>query len=306
MTDIHFSFWTPGHAPSDDGRTFGCAAHGYAGDNVWRDPDGPRAGTWPHPLPGEPVAGTYEDVWAQLDRVAWRPAAALILFSHARGIEPFLDRWNVRFAGVPVAGGGAALGAGQTAGELLPAAADVAVLLIRGGRWRVETLNVHDRTVQAFEFRASGLRTITQLRDGGDWQPAASALRALQAAHGRSETDCESLTFSDAGGRNIHCRFDGEELHTGADLPADGRLACRLVSRAEVAKRLAEFCAVSDALVFGCAGLRSLLDAPLPVAAGSLVGFMFGELVTLDGHSQFGNLNVVRLAPLSRKGTSLQ
>ncbi|MEI7437145.1 MAG: hypothetical protein WCL16_10120 [bacterium] len=299
MNDFCFTFWTPGHASADDSRTFGCAAHGYANDGVWREPGAFGSGIWRQALPGESLAGTYDEVWSQLDRVAWRPAAALILFSHARGIEAFLEKWNVRFAGMPAAGGGAALGAGQTAGDLLPAAADVAVLLIRGGRWRVETLNVHDRTGQAFEFRASGLRTITQLRDGGDWQPAASALRALQAAHGRTETDCESLTFSDAGGRNIHCRFDGEELHTGADLPAEGRLECRLVSRADVAKRLAEFCAVSDALVFGCAGLRSLLDAPLLVAAGNLVGFMFGELVTIGGRPQFGNLMASRLALLA-------
>jgi hypothetical protein len=95
-------------------------------------------------------------------------------------------------------------------------------------------------------------------------------------------------------------------LHTGAELPADGRLELRKVSRADAVQRLAEFCTVPDALVFGCAGLRSLLDAPLPVAPGTLVGFMFGELVTLDGHSQFGNLMAVRLAPLSRKGASLQ
>jgi hypothetical protein len=306
MKDLHFKFWTPGHASVDDSRTFGCAAHGYANDGVWREPGAFGSGIWRQALPGESLAGTYDEVWSQLDRVAWRPAAALILFSHARGIEAFLEKWNVRFAGMPAAGGGAALGAGQTAGELLPAAADVTVLLIRGGRWQAETLNVHDRTGQAFEFRASGPRTLTHLRDGDAWAPAATVFRSLQTGSGRAAADCESLTLCDAGGRNLHCRFDGEVLHTGAELPADGRLELRKVSRADAVQRLAEFCTVPDALVFGCAGLRSLLDAPLPVAPGTLVGFMFGELVTLDGHSQFGNLMAVRLAPLSRKGASLQ
>ncbi len=49
------------------------------------------------------------------------------------------------------------------------------------------------------------------------------------------------------------------------------------------------------ALVFGCAGLRSLLDAPLTVGEGTLTGFMFGELVTFDARPQFGNLMAVRL-----------
>jgi hypothetical protein len=296
MKNWLLTFWTPGHAPADDGQTFGCASHGIAAANLWRGPEEAAAAGWSdNGLEGEVVAGTYDAVLARLDQIAWKPAAAVVLFAHASGVEAFLERWHERLPGVPVAGGGAALGAGQTRGELLPAATDVAVLLICGGHWRVETLNVHDRTGHSFEFRAAGPRTITHLRGRDDWVPAAPAFRALQADYGRAEADCESLTLSEAAGRNIHCRFDGEVLHTGADLPADGRLECRTVNRAEVAKRLAAFCAEPNALVFGCAGLRSLLDAPLPVAPGTLVGFMFGELVTLDGRPQFGNLMAVRL-----------
>ena len=93
----------------------------------------------------------------------------------------------------------------------------------------------------------------------------------------------------------MHVSFDGERLHTGANLPADRRLVLRTVSRSEAARRLAAFCAEPNALVFGCAGLRSLLDAPLAVGEGTLTGFMFGELVTLDGGPQFGNLMAARL-----------
>lgn len=299
MNGIRFSFWTPGHAPSGDAPAFGCAAHGYAAQGIWQQPNASGAAAWPRLLTGEALGGGYEDVWAQLDRVGWRPDAALVLFSHARGVEAFLQRWNIRFPGVPVAGGGAALGAGQAAGELSPGAPDVAVLLIRGGRWRADTLNVHDRTGRLLPFRAGGPRTITHLRQDGKWVPAATAVRALQACHGRAETDLESLTFSDAGGRNIHCRFDGERVLTGADLPADGQVEFRTVSRADAAARLLEFCSVPGALVFGCAGLRSLLDAPITVAPATLVGFMFGELVTLAGCPQFGNLMASRLVPLA-------
>ena len=78
MKDIHFKFWTPGHAPADDGRTFGAAAHGYAGTGVWHEPDEPAAGIWQQALPGELVGGSYAEVWAQLDRRTGRPDAALI------------------------------------------------------------------------------------------------------------------------------------------------------------------------------------------------------------------------------------
>ena len=88
---------------------------------------------------------------------------------------------------------------------------------------------------------------------------------------------------------NIECRCDDR---IGFDFDGGRR---NDFAGAGVARRLAAFCAEPNALVFGCAGLRSLLDAPLPVAPGTLVGFMFGELVTLDGRPQFGNLMAARL-----------
>jgi hypothetical protein len=293
------TFWTPGHAPVDDGRTFGCASHGIAAAGAWCGPEEAAAAGWSdNGLKGEVVAGTYDAVLARLGQFAWKPAAAIALFAQGGGVEAFLERWHERFPDVPVAGGGAALGAGQARGELLPAAADVAVLLIHDGQWWVNTLNVHDRTGQTVKFRADGPRTLTHLREppASDWLSAADFFRVQQAACGRAAGDCESITFSDVSGRNMHVSFDGDRLHTGADLPADGRLELRTVSRADAAQRLAAFCAVPNALVFGCAGLRSLLDAPLPVAPKTLVDFMFGELVTLDGGPQFGNLMAARLA----------
>jgi hypothetical protein len=294
-----FAFHTPQHAPAHAEGTFGCASHGFAAKDVWREPSEAAYAVWPPSLPGKLVAGTYAEVLRAFADLSFKPAAAIVLFAHGAGVEAFLEDFQKQFPCVPVAGGGAALGAGQSVGELLPQAADVAVLLIRDGQWRVDTLNVHDRTGRIFEFRAAGPRTISHLREekDGDWLPAATVFRALQVEYRRAEADCESLTLCDTNGRNVHCRFDGEVLHTGADLPVDGRLELRTVSRAVAATRLAAFCAVPNTLVFGCAGLRGLLDVPLPVAPGTLVGFMFGELVTLAGHPQFGNLMAARLSP---------
>jgi hypothetical protein len=84
-------------------------------------------------------------------------------------------------------------------------------------------------------------------------------------------------------------------LQSGADLPPDEQLLLRTVSRAEAAKKLGQFCSAPHALVFGCAGLSSLLDAPLATGSGSLAGFMFGELLTIAGRPQFGNLMASRL-----------
>ena len=254
---------------------------------------------WPTTLTGRVLAGSYAEVLVQLRALTEKPTAVIALFALPDGMEAFLSECHALLGAAPIVGGGAARGAGQARGELLPSAASVSMLLVTQGTWQADTLNVHDAKPAVLEFRGSGPRTITHLRqDGlGDWQPAAAVFRALQAEHGRTNADCESITLCDHHGRNVHGSFAGECLQTGADLPSDGNLRLRIVSRPNVARRLTDFCSVHGALVFGCAGLRALLDAPLAVAEGTLVGFMFGELVTLGDRAQFGNLMAVRLLP---------
>ncbi len=292
MKEWTIRFWTPGHAPAEDSRTFGCATHGLAGPGLWVAPTDATHAGWPTRVTGTTLAGTYAGVLAQLEKLPQPPAAAVVVFARGTSTETFLERWTALLPGVPAVGGAAA------SPELRPAAADVAVLLIQAGRWRAETLNAHDATPVRVAVNSADPRTLSELRrlPDGAWETAAEFYRARQREH--QVTDCESVTFSDAGGRNIHCSLAGETLRSGANLPPDGRLTLRTVSRAQAAARLAEFCAVPNALVFGCAGLRSLLDAPLPVAPGTLVGFMFGELVTLDNRPQFGNLMAARLMPV--------
>ena len=62
-----------------------------------------------------------------------------------------------------------------------------------------------------------------------------------------------------------------------------------------VTTRLREWFAAENALVFCCAGLRRLVREPLSTGKGTLAGFMFGELVTIDNTPAFGNLMTVRL-----------
>jgi hypothetical protein len=254
---------------------------------------------WPTPLEGHVVAGTYADVLAHLRDRLLEPKAAVALFAQASGMEAFLAECHRLLGTTPMVGGAAARGAGQTCGELLPAAAEVSMLLITKGTWTVKTLNVHDATATKLEFRSSEPRTITHLRhqSSGGWRSAAMVFRALQTEYSCSSADCESITICDSQGRNMHVSFAGEWLHTGADLPIAGSLVIRIVTRSDASQRLAAFCSVPSALVFACAGLRRLIDMPIEVAPGTLVGFMFGELVTLVGRPQFGNLMAAGLVP---------
>jgi hypothetical protein len=296
----NFGFWTPGHAPENNAGLFGCASHGVASSGVWREPDADASETWTTSLSGDVVTGTYDEVIAELTLLSKEPTAAIILFAKGTGMESFLHSWHTLFSDAPVVGGAAARGADQTQSELLPSSADLAVLLIDSGRWRAEALNVHDVEALPLEFRADGTRRITHLRPLGtkEWQAAVDVFAWQQEACGRLADDFESITLSDTNGRNIHCSIDGDHLQSGADLPEGGHLDFRVVTPEEAAKRLARFCSEPDTLVFGCAGLRGLLDEPLAVASGTLVGFMFGELVSLANGPQFGNLMAARLTPV--------
>ena len=90
------TFWTPGHAPVDDGHIFGCASHGIATAGVWFDPEEAAAAGWSdNGLEGDALAGTYDAVLARLGRLAWKPAAAGVLFAQGAGVESF---WSAEAA----------------------------------------------------------------------------------------------------------------------------------------------------------------------------------------------------------------
>ena len=301
MIPWKFSFWTPGSPPSDDGATFGCASHGLAAPGIWSAPEDSKALFASQSFQGEVIAGNYAEVLERLADLSYLPKAAIILFSRGAGAEAFLKQWQAGFPSVPVAGGAAASAPGEERGQLLPAAEDVALLLLSKGLWKSESLNVHEASGETWEFQSSDTRTITHLRRSTEgawehaWNPAAWEFRNLQHFCGRTAQDCESITFSDANGRNLHCSISGTSLQVGADLPADGLLILRTISPPEVTEKLRQFCAEPNTLVFGCAGLRSLLEVPFEIGSGSLAGFMFGELITLQGEPLFGNLMASRL-----------
>ena len=292
-----FSFWTAGNAPKSDSSIFGCSSHGMAAGTSWIGDNVAGIASFGESLEGEVITGSYAEVLTSLEDPPCEPKAVIILFAGEMGVEAFLEQWNRLFPGVPVAGGAAARLDGSPRGELHPLSEDAAVLLLSEGTWTADTLNVHDRVASEWAFRADGPRDMAQLRPaaGGQWQAAAAVFRTQQAARGRNSEDCETITFSDAQGRNLHVWISGDHLYTGANLPSEGPLFLRTVEKTAVAGKLDKFCFAPNSIVFGCAGLRGLIDKPLAVGTDGLAGFMFGELVTLGGQAQFGNLMASRL-----------
>jgi len=297
--NLKFAFWTPGSAPSAGDPIFGCASHGLLAPGFWIGPDEPGLAFASARFKGQVLTGRYGEVLERLPHIPFAPRGAIVLFTCGVGVETFLERWRRLLPEVPVVGGAAARSVGQDRGELVPATEEVAVLLLSEGEWKVETMNPYETRGPAWELRQNGPRSIEQLRKPGEsrWESASTAFRALQTEFGYGSNDCESLTFSDLNGRNLHCSLAGECLHVGADLPAQGGLFLRTITPAQVAQQLNNFCEEPNAVVFACAGLRGLVNAPPGIGKDTLVGFMFGELVTLANRPQFGNLMVARLAP---------
>ena len=67
----------------------------------------------------------------------------------------------------------------------------------------------------------------------------------------------------------------------------------RYVPQQTVYEKMAAFYDDPNAIVFGCAGLSGLLEKPL--SPPSLGLFLFGEVCTVDGIAEFGNLMLSKL-----------
>ena len=109
-------------------------------------------------------------------------------------------------------------------------------------------------------------------------------------------TDFEHLTLTTENGVNAHLSFDGTHIKSGRDLTET--MVLRAVSHENVYRRMRAFYDDPQAVVFGCAGLSGLLDKTLDTPSVGL--FLFGEVCTVDGKGEFGNLMLSKLRILPK------
>ena len=109
-------------------------------------------------------------------------------------------------------------------------------------------------------------------------------------------TDFEHLTLTDKAGINAHLSCVDGAVKSGRDL--DDKMDLRYVPHEAVYDRIREFYEDKDAIIFGCAGLGGLLDKPLNTENLGL--FLFGEVCTVEGKAEFGNLMLSKLRILPR------
>ena len=292
------AFWNVGSKPTEDPIIFGCSSNGFSSAEKCISPKLNAISVWDHELPGEVLKGNYESVLKSFSGLSFTPQIAIVLFSKSEGSEQFLDRASEILSNTAFIGGGAAFSGEIPQGEILPDATDVCVLAVSEGSYQIETLNIYEDTKLQLEFEPTSAREIARVRElpNGNWKNAISFYRSIQTELEIEPDNFEKLCFCDKNRRNLHCSIMNDNLFAGANLPKDNLLSLKLISREKASEKLKKFMSSSDSLIFGCAGIRSLVEEPFHTGERSLAGFMFGEIITCGKQPELGNLMLTKLS----------
>ncbi len=271
----------------DQAEGFGCASLGLPGfcDNAEN-----RVRNYKTELEGIALTGSYEAMLeaARLEAQAHPICAAIVVFGNAGGENTFLAELQ-KIISCPMVGGGAAMDGASGHSGLIPGGGPGAVLLITDDRFTYEakTQCIHTELLGECTVEAEDPRTIRTI-NGVD---AAQFLGQKKRELGLRENDFEHLTLSDLRNVNAHLSCVDGVIKSGRDV--QDKMLLRYVPHEQVYEAIRSFYDDPDAIVFGCAGLSGLLDQPLNTPSLGL--FLFGEVCTVDGVAEFGNLMLSKL-----------
>jgi len=267
---------------------FGCASLDLAGTDS-------NAATFQHSVNGTVLTGEYDTVLQQVKKLGnlENIQVAIVLFGNAGGENAFLQQLH-QLLSCPMVGGGAAIDGATGKAALLTGGSQVALLLIQDDRYlfETETVCIHEQLIEECTLTLADARTILTI-NGMD---AVAYLAEKKASLGLQATDFEHLTLTDKYGVNAHLSKPGDQIKSGRDLQQTMYL--RYVPHKVVYDRIRAFYDDPDAIVFGCAGLGSMLDRPLDTTSLGLL--LFGEVCTVGSHAEFGNLMLSKLRILPR------
>lgn len=281
MTKLTFS--TTGCWSDADG--FGCASLGLPGLCT---NDENKVAAYPHELEGVVLTGSYEQMLSDAKRIDKSVNAAIVVFGNAGGENTFLADLQ-RIISCPMVGGGAAIDGATGKAGLIPGDGPGAVFLITDERYTFTAVTqcIHDEILGRVTLTTADPRTILTING----ENAATFLAKKKAEFGISEGDFEHLTISDLDNVNAHLSCVDGVIKSGRDVHET--MILRRVSHAKVYDAMQAFYNDPDAIVFGCAGLSGLLDKPLDTTSLGL--FLFGEVCTVNGKAEFGNLMLSKL-----------
>lgn len=269
----------------DSANGFGCASLGLPGvcsndENI--------VVTFEKDLRGITLTGSYEKMLQKAKTVTEPVLAAIVVFGNAGGENAFLAQLQ-RIFSCPMVGGGAAIDGKTGKAGLIPGGGKGAVFLITDARYTYEavTENIHGEILEECTLTFSDPRTLLTING----QDADSFLAGYRQKLGLGENDFEHLTLSDTRNVNAHLSRAEGVIKSGRDLRE--QMILRYVPQQTVYEKMAAFYDDPNAIVFGCAGLSGLLEKPL--SPPSLGLFLFGEVCTVDGIAEFGNLMLSKL-----------
>ncbi len=275
---MKMTFYTPAYGRVDG---FGAASFGFAGAE---DEKALNKIECPFEIEGVLLTGTYAECLDKLPAGNWQ--AGIVLLGNAGNENEFIKALAEK-TGVPLVGGAAAIHPLTGEKGMITDGGEAAVFLIDDDRYDFEVVGENIHT----ELSVHKLSYTDRWLDEIDGVEAKQWLAEQKKKFGISETDFEHLTFSDLYGINAHLSEVDGKIFSGRDL--EETMYLRYVAHEDVQSKIQKFYDDKDAVVFGCAGLKGILDFGLRCPGTGL--FMFGEVCTVGGHSDFGNLMLSKL-----------
>ncbi len=276
-------FYTPAYGSADG---FGAASFGFAGAE---DETALNKVVFPLEIEGTMILGTYDECLNNIPQGKWH--AGIVLLGNAGEENKFISALQKK-TGIPLVGGAAATNPVTGEKGLITGGSEAAVFLINDSRCHFEVISENIHNVLS-EHKVSYLGRWVNTIDGYE---AKEWLLNQKQKFGIKEDDFEHLTLSDEYGINAHLSEVDGKIFSGRDLTETMYL--RYVAHDEVQSKIQKFYDDNDAIIFGCAGLKGILDGGLNCCGMGL--FMFGEVCTISGHSDFGNLMLSKLRVIKK------
>ena len=271
---MKFTFYTPSYKNAEG---FGAATFGFAG---LEDETQSNVKTFNEDISGTMILGSYDEVLEQIPEGPWQ--AAIVLIGNAGGENEFV-RALAKKVKAPLAGGSGAICPKTGESALITGRGQAAVFLINDDRYDVTVVseNVHYDVLSEHKITFNG-----RFIDAIDGIDAISWYEEKRKEFDLPEGDFEHLTLTDPNGINAHLSINNGKLFAGRDL--DETMTLRFLPMDKAQERIEDFYDDENAVVFGCAGLKQTLTKGLETDGLGL--FMFGEICTVNGVSDFGNL----------------
>ncbi|MBU9727622.1 hypothetical protein [Diplocloster modestus] len=287
---MKIGFYLPVREPPKG--VFGCASLGMTGISKGREPD---LVLLPYELAGYHIYGTYSEALDQLEKLTEKSLvkAAIILFGNVGKEEWFLEKFS-NILDCPAVGGGAAADENGRSG-LISHGTEVNLFLITDERYeyQISMKNIYPKVLEEVCLKLCGKRKVLQINgiEADSWLAQKKAGLGLPAA------DFEHLTLTTIDGVNAHLSVQNGEIVSGRNL--EEKMQLRYIRPEEVQQAVTAFYQDSDSVVFGCAGIKGMLDKEIITLSPGL--FLFGEVCTVMGIPMFGNLMLSKLKITKKK-----